>query len=268
LYVDFDDLRLEVEDGGERIDANELACRLQEIAREEGRVIAASAYGDWTDPEADPRPFRRNQLETKLVLSGEDEEVNAWLPMSLDIQESLFTEPRMDIYVIGGGAPQLEEIIKRLKRFDRRVVLCACGYTCPQELIQMTDRYTRVEELLGPAGVDGEGSLDFERYDWTPFVRALDWHEKRMEFIGIGLLLKKILDHRNCGYTSYARKREIFEEAKERGIIEIYTVPNIEAGADPVSACRLLRESEDVRAVLGQEETEEPQPSPAKEIDD
>ena len=137
----------------------------------------------------------------------------------------MICEPRLDTYVICGGSPELEEIVRRLRRWDRKVVLCAGSYGTPQDLVQMADRFSRVEELVGPGGMDDEAGLDFERYDWGPFVRALDWHEKRMEFIGIGLLLKKILDHRNCGYSSYNRKREIFEQAKESGIIEIYTVP-------------------------------------------
>jgi hypothetical protein len=260
LFIDLESLKSEAEEGGGPLDAGELAGRLQEMAREEGRIIQATAYADWTDPAADPRPFRRHQMETKLVLAEGAGDIKGWLPLSLDVLETLFSEPRLDTYVICGGAPELEEVVKRLRRHDRKVVLCAGGYACPQDLVQMADRFSRMEEILGPGGMDGEGSLDFERYDWSPFVRALDWHEKRMEFIGIGLLLKKILDHRNCGYTSYGRKREIFEQAKASGIIEIYTVPNIEAGGDPVSACRLCRENEEVLAVLGPEEnSEEPE---------
>jgi hypothetical protein len=254
LFIDFESLRRGAEEGGGQLDAGELAGRLQEMAREEGRIIQATAYADWTDPDTDPRPFRRHQMETKLVLAEGEGASKGWLPLSLDVLESLFADPRLDTYVICGGAPELEEVVKRLRRYDRKVVLCAGGYGCPQDLVQMADRFSRMEELLGPGGMDGEGSLDFERYDWSPFIRALDWHEKRMEFIGIGLLLKKILDHRNCGYTSYGRKREIFEQAKDSGIIEIYTVPNIEAGGDPVSACRLCRDSEEVIAILGPEE--------------
>jgi hypothetical protein len=258
--MDFENMRETAGEGGGRIDTSELASRMQELAREEGRVISATAYADWTDPASDPRPFRRHQIDTKLVLTDGREGITSWLSMSMDILETLFTDPRLDTYVIGGSAPELEEIVKRLRRYDRKVVLCAGGYACPQDLVQLADRYARLEELLGPAGMEGEGSLDFDRYDWGPFIRALDWHEKRMEFIGIGLLLKKILDHRNCGYTSYSRKREIFEKAKELGVIEIYTVPNIEAGGDPVSACRLCRESEPVLNVLGNEEEEEENP--------
>ncbi|GEM_PF-2792571 len=258
LFLDYEELKKDAENMGDRFDPFELALRVMELAREEGRVILSSAYADWTDSDHDPRPFRRQQMDTRLVLDGDDFDNPSWLPMSLDILETLYTEPRVDTYVIAGGAPEMEEVIKRLRRFDRKVVLCASGYSCPQDLVQMADRYARVEEILGPATQDGEGALDFERYDWAPFVRALDWHEKRMEFIGIGLLLKKILDHRNCGYTSYARKREIFEKAKDESIIEIYTVPNIEAGADPVSACRLHRNNDLVQEVLGPE-TKEPE---------
>ncbi|MHC4781416.1 MAG: NYN domain-containing protein, partial [Planctomycetota bacterium] len=215
LFVDLENLKRGALEGGGQIDVSELASRLIEMAREEGRVIHAAAYADWTDPGSDARAFRRLQMETKLVVGEEDAEPKCWLPMSLDVLETLYGEPRLDVYVICGGAQELEEIIRRLRRGDRKVVLCAGGYSCSQDLVQIADRFARVEDLLGPGGMDGESSVDFDRYDWGPFVRALEWHEKRMEFIGIGLLLKKILDHRNCGYTSYNRKREIFEWFKE-----------------------------------------------------
>ena len=251
LFVDFEALRRDLREAGAEIDAAEVANRVNELAREEGRVVLACAFADWTNPEMDPRPFLRQQMDPRLVLPSDGGGSRAWLVLALDAVESLHEEPRLDTYVVAGASAESEELLRRIKRSDRRIVLCTAGSSCPPELAPLAYRTVRLEEAPGSPGEEGEGILRFEQYDWTPFIRALDMHEKRMEFIGIGLLLKKILDGRNCGYTSYNRKREIFEKAKECGIIEIYTVPNIDEGGDPVSACRLNRAHEAVRLELG-----------------
>jgi hypothetical protein len=250
LFVDYDTLRLDVQEAGSGIDASEIANRVSEIAREEGRVVLACAFADWTNPEADPRPFRRQQMDPRLVLPDEEGESRAWLVLALDALEALLAEPRIDTFVLAGASPEFEELLRRIRKSDRRIVLCSAGLSSPPELAPLADRRIRLEEVQGSPDPEGEGAIRFEQYDWTPFIRALDMHEKRMEFIGIGLLLKKILDARNCGTSSYNGKREIFEKAKECGIIEIYTVPNIDEGGDPVSACRLNRAHEMVRREL------------------
>ena len=97
---------------------------------------------------------------------------------------------------------------------------------------------------------------DFENYDWTPFVRLIDELEERLPFVGVRYLVNKVLGPHNCNIDDPRIKRDLMNEAVDEGIIEMYTVGNVNERTDPVTACRLDRENELVSAILEEAEAE------------
>lgn len=101
----------------------------------------------------------------------------------------------------------------------------------------------------------GHGPLltepDFTDYDWTRFVRLIDELEQRLPFVGVRYLVNKVLGPHNCGIDDPRIKRDLINQAVDEGLIEMYTVGNVNDRTDPVTACRLDRENDVVVGVLG-----------------
>jgi hypothetical protein len=92
---------------------------------------------------------------------------------------------------------------------------------------------------------------DFEDYDWSRFVRLIDELEQRLPFVGVRYLVNKVLGPHNCGIEDPRIKRDLINQAVDEGLIEMYTVGNVNDRTDPVTACRLDRENDVVVGVLG-----------------
>jgi hypothetical protein len=98
---------------------------------------------------------------------------------------------------------------------------------------------------------------EFADYDWTRFVRLIDELEERLPFVGVRYLVNKVLAPHNCGIDDPRIKRDLINEAVDQGLIEMYTVGNVNERTDPVTACRLDRQSTLVAAILRARDDEE-----------
>ena len=97
---------------------------------------------------------------------------------------------------------------------------------------------------------------DFTEYEWTGFVRLIDELEERLPFVGVRYLVNKVLAPHNCAIADPRLKRDLINEAVDRGIIELYTVGNLDQRLDPVTACRLDRNNTLVGELLDERELE------------
>ncbi len=84
---------------------------------------------------------------------------------------------------------------------------------------------------------------DFSDYDWGGFISLVDELEQRLPFVGVRYLVNKVLAPHNCGISDPHIKRDLINEAVDEGMIEMYTVGNVNERTDPVTACRLDREN-------------------------
>jgi hypothetical protein len=244
LFIDYENIRRGLEDPGGASEVVELAARLREAAAEQGRVLIASVYGDWTFARTQAREFRRQLIEPRIVLGKETGDDSAYVALSLDALETIFAGPDLDVYVIVAGDNACSELIQRLRRADRTVV--QVGFEAGAT-VHAGDRFLSLEELLGIKRARKSRKVDFSMYDWAPFIRLMDELEQGMPFVGFGWLLKKKLNAENSGCSSMQDKQELMDRAVEEGILVLYKVDNIEEGADPVTACKLNRENPRVK---------------------
>ncbi len=108
----------------------------------------------------------------------------------------------------------------------------------------------------------------FDGYDWTRFVRLIDELEERLPFVGVRYLVNKVLAPHNCGIDDPRIKRDLINEAVDQGLIEMYTVGNVQARTDPVTACRLDRENSLVISILAGVAAERAQDEEAGDFDE
>lgn len=270
LFIDLENVRRSLDAAAYRtIDAPDLGARIYSFASTRGRVVVANVYADWSAPRAlNPRDFRRQQLEPRFVLRRDAAERPADLTMALDVMESLFASYQVDEYVLVTGDADCLELIQRLRKHDRSVVLSSVRSATAQELIRAADHFVPLEDvlLLPPAsGVGAESSSPqalsnaqsvFDEQDVSALILLINRLEERLDFVGVGYLIGKAMGHNAVGPEDIRLRRMLFNKLADEGIVEVYKLDNKEAGADPVSACRLNHDHPRVQEILATEDGE------------
>jgi len=241
-----------------------VAERVASFAASLGRVAISSAYADWTHLGGDAREYHHRGIETRLVMPHDADDDRSDLFLSLDALEAALGTPSIGVFVLVTPDAGFREIAVRLRRMGREVIAVGPRPGTSAELRRSVDRFVAFDSLKGttrtaPAEPAPEGAkdlVDFESYDWGRFLRLIDELESRLNFVGLKYLNHKVLNRENCGFDDRARKQALINHAIDEGILEVYRIDNIESGADPVSACRLGREHELVKAQLGENPAE------------
>ncbi|MFH2005552.1 MAG: NYN domain-containing protein [bacterium] len=269
LFIDHESLRrsyARIEDSPP--EPTELARAAVRFARSLGRVAVARAYDDWSGDHTGPHAFRDAGVEPRLVIAARGPA--SLLAMGLDAVSHLHSTGRADVVVLIAGDAVLAELTLRIREHSRRVVVIAPDAELDSGIATGAHETLTLDELLQPgeaapheghgrtprasssshAAVAGAPDFDGDGYDWVRFIRLVSWLEDRLPFVGVGYLIKKAMNYENVGTTDVRVKQAIFQHAQERGLVEVYYKENIEEAGDPVAACRLLRDSEDVTAAL------------------
>jgi len=217
---------------------------LRQVAEDRGRVIEAVAYRDWSAIGHLARAFRERAVEPRMVVADPAHAGAIELNLSLDVIQTLASTPTIDVYVLVSRSCPLHEVTLRLRRADRRITLVRPQATGP-ECLDIDEEPACAEN--DEWSVASAARFDVSSFDWEPFVRLVDDLERSMPFVGFGWLLKKKLNHDNCGCATSHARQGLMDRAVKDGLLALYKVNNIDDRADPVTACRLNRESPLVR---------------------
>ncbi|MHC4472164.1 MAG: NYN domain-containing protein, partial [Planctomycetota bacterium] len=240
LFVDYENIRRSIEHNFSPAPAPEAVCeKLYEQATRFGRVTIANAYADWSISETNAREFRRRQIEPRLVLTKESGDDRTDITMSLDALETLYNEPEIDVYIIASGDSDFHDLLIRLRRGGRRVVVVGARTDTGRELIRGADKFVPLDDLLGMRSARPVQHVDWETYDWSGFIRLIRDLSNKLNFVGLRYVATKVLNPHNCGLSDRGQKQELLNRAIDSEIIVPYQVENIEEGGEPVSACRL-----------------------------
>lgn len=292
LLVDFANLRQQLapEDGAstEEPSGKDIARALVAYAGGVGRVGIAHAYADWTREPELSRQLGGTRLSPVLVPATEDGEDRSHIRLAVDAMSALYGGDEPDAFVLVTGDLSLVPLVQALRSDGSEVIVIACGDTPVDELKAEADRFETFEDVMqgkeaealvlrptrdrapataarGPAPKGAHGGdqparaerplltdSNFEGYDWTLFVELIDELEERLPFVGVRYLVNKVLGPHNCNIDDPRIKRDLMNEAVDEGIIEMYTVGNVNDRTDPVTACRLDRENELVSTILAE----------------
>ncbi|MDF1700210.1 MAG: NYN domain-containing protein [Planctomycetota bacterium] len=286
----------------------DIARALVKYAGGVGRVGVARAYADWTREPELARQLNGTRLAPVLVPATEDGEDRSHIRLAIDAMEALYGGDEPDAYVLVTSDLSLVPLVQALRGDGSEVVVVASSATPVDELKAEADRFEAFEDVLAgkeatavtlrpsrdraPGGRSSDGGAgqaggrreeraaaqhdrplltepNFENYDWTSFVQLIDELEQRLPFVGVRYLVNKVLGPHNCAIDDPRIKRDLMNEAVDEGLIEMYTVGNVNDRTDPVTACRLDRENEIVIEVLkAAAEAEAAEAEDAVEADD
>ncbi len=289
LLVDFANLRqqLALAEGATDAapEARAIARALVSYAGGVGRVGVARAYADWSREPEVSRQLNGTRLSPVLVPATEDGEDRSHIRLAVDAMEILYNGDDPDAFVLVSSDASLVPLVQALRADGSEVIVVAAGSTPIEELRAEADHFAVLEDVLGgavgdalvlrpvrdrgergsredlkPMGQAGEGKKpalppllnesNFENYDWSGFVELIDELEQRLPFVGVRYLVNKVLGPHNCGIQDPRIKRDLINEAVDEGLIEMYTVGNVNERTDPVTACRLDRHNDVVLGYL------------------
>jgi len=268
LFIDLENVRRSLDAAAYRsIDAPDIGARIYSFASTRGRVVLANVYAEWTAPRAlGPRDFRRQQIEPRFCLRREASDRMIDLTMALDVMESLHQPCPVDEYILVTGEVDYLELVQRLRKHDRSVVVCGIRSIAAPELVRSADHFVPLEDvlLLPPASGSGvEASIPqalsgssgvFDEQDVSALILLINRLEERLDFVGVGYLIGKAMGHNAVGPEDIRLRRMLFNKLADEGIVEVYKLENKEAGADPVSACRLNHDHPRVQEILARED--------------
>lgn len=257
-----------------------------------GRVGLSRAYADWSRIPQTARQLGGTRLSPVLVPATEEGEDRSHIQLTVDAVQSLYNGDEPDAFVLVSGDPTLLPLVQTIREDGSHVVIVASGESVSEELREAADSFQDLDAVLGgalgeavlprawrtdPQAEPGEASAsapadprkagarrersytgprvtdsEFEGYDWIPFIRLIDELEARLPFVGVRYLVNKVLAPHNCGVDDPRIKRDLINRAVDDGMIEMYSVGNVDNRTDPVTACRLDRDSDLVLQVLGE----------------
>ncbi len=267
IYADLESVRGALEAAGS--DTVAFGTRLVEFARGHGRLYGAHLYGDLLPAEV--TALRGLGVTAVGTFEEGDGSAPESIVLALDAGADLARNHVPDIIVLVSDDAQLSELVRRWRRRGSHVIAVVPESLVAQEPGRSSDRTVSAEQLIagalvavpfvrGAEAADVRGGRertkpvaappDSENYDWTRLVLLLRGLESKMPFVGMRWLKNKVLGPHNVGVSTIAEKQVLLNRAVDEGLVETYRVGNREEGGEPVTACRLARDDERVRAIL------------------
>jgi len=269
VYIDLESARSPVEGTGSTVGV--FAERVVGFGRSLGRILGAIAYGGVTADEA--KDLKRAGCEVRLTSEDGEGSAPESIAIALDAMEAVCRGPFIDAVVVVTDDAQLGELVRRLRRQGRYVAVVTPASFSSEEPARSSDRSVTMESLLldgvsvdmAPTGdahtaprplasrpprpPSGQ-TIDFATYDWTRLILLMRDLEAKMPFVGMRWLKNKVIGPHNVGAETIADKQLLLNRAVDDGLLETYRVGNRDETGDPVTACRLVRANEKVKAIL------------------
>lgn len=152
--------------------------------RSRGEVLTQVAYGSWSSHAG------ARQVQSRLAALGVRMEHLETVPsggkngadiaLALEALELVFTQEHIDSFCIVSGDSDFLPLVHKLKRYNKRVYICACQDTISANLRRNCNKFISYEDLLGAQESPDRDSAGAkpparrkQRYD--PFEEALPY---------------------------------------------------------------------------------------------
>lgn len=261
IFMDYENIYWSMrQQYGTTPDLEKLIHSLRELGEQKhpgGRVFQMQAYADFDHEEFRGllSELQRRSVEPHHVFSKNYEDGTrknaADIEMSLDCQELMYTRPDIDLFILVCGDRDMIGVIRKLKSRGKMVHVVAVEKTMSKDVMSFANYFTTIEALLG--------ILPPAMYDMEMMIRRLETAEFGKPFVGLKYFLRVLAGSDIVDRKTY----ELVNQAISEGVIETYKVPNPKDELFPTTACRLNREHELVKRVIGGLPAKPATPSPS-----
>ena len=160
VFIDYDNIAIGIKASRNRSFQYELVL---DWIRSCGEVLTQVAYGSWS------RHTGARQIQSRLAAQGVRMEHletgpgggknGADIALALEALELVFTQEHIDSFCIVSGDSDFLPLIHKLKRYNKRVYICACQDTISANLRRNCNEFVSYEDLLlAPEGSKRDGA--------------------------------------------------------------------------------------------------------------
>ena len=229
LFIDVDNVLILAQESGLPFNLTLIIDR----ARQEGAIMSAKAYADWTSDLLRPvlGDFRVNAIElVQLSMSPRREHKNtADMQLAVDALEMVFSPVRPDSVVIVGGDRDYVPLVQKLKRYGVLVTGIGIEAGVSGVLKDACDAFEYYDDLVPPAPedvADPASSPDpIEAYAlMRRAIEAIDRGERRATGAAVHEMMKQLDPAFNLARYKITMK-QLAQGAQEAGHIEVLDNP-------------------------------------------
>lgn len=160
VFIDYDNIAIGIKASRNRNFRYEVVLNW---IRSRGEVLTQVAYGSWSSHAG------ARQIQSRLAAQGVRMEHLETVPnggkngadiaLALEALELVFTQEHIDAFCIVSGDSDFLPLIHKLKRYNKRVYICASQDTISANLRRNCNEFVSYEELLlAPGGPKRDGS--------------------------------------------------------------------------------------------------------------
>jgi uncharacterized protein (TIGR00288 family) len=145
VFIDAENMVIEAEKAGIPFDLDLLLLRV----REEGQIVIATAYGDWTQPPLFNyrRVFRQKVVELLEVATDQRGKNTADIKLAVDALEMVFLPHPPDVFVVLTGDRDLVPLVQKIKRYGKSVLGIGVKGSTSQDLVQACNTFLYLDDL-------------------------------------------------------------------------------------------------------------------------
>jgi uncharacterized LabA/DUF88 family protein len=156
LFIDVDNWFISAQDSGLPFSLDYLIGRV----RQEGTLMSAKAYADWTNTRLRPiiPDFHKSAIEqVQLSTTGYANEKNtADIQLAVDAMEMILSPMRPSVVIIVGGDRDYVPLVQKLKRYGAWVVGIGVEGSISAVLPQACNAFVYYDDLVPPSPDDEE----------------------------------------------------------------------------------------------------------------
>ena len=147
LFMDFENIAIGIEEAKYgKFDLDLIQKRLVE----KGKILFKRAYANWDRYGKYRRAFHDASIELfdipRSTRSGKNA---ADIQMVVDAMELCYSKEHIDVFVLASGDSDFHDLLQRLRRRGKQVVVCGARRDTGRELIRGADKFVSLEDLLG-----------------------------------------------------------------------------------------------------------------------
>src|ERR687894_1057832 len=264
-----------------------------EKAREYGRIVAATAYADWTDGDFRQAPptLYSNGISPRYISAryfpggkSQKRRTNSIdVMLAVECSDFLHNHPQVDTYVLVTGDGDFIPLVNLLRSRGKRVVVIGVSEATSYHLIESADHFISYASLLEEERAARARDSEPKKKTVDPYkelVRAVEALRKGGKTRVLGQVKQQMIvqlgsfDERNAGFKKF---KDFVVEAERRGLVntvdqdlelQVYLpdekVPDLQetdlAAEEPTSQSRSATRNRDNGRPAREEIQQEPEP--------
>jgi hypothetical protein len=265
VYVDLDGLLYDMDsDSDAALEDEEISSIVERFSSSIGRICVGRVYISGTtakEDDVDHAAWKTRGFQEVFTHEDGFGANDANLDLLLAAQADVITQ-KVDTVVLVSGRTDYNVLARTIAGHGVAVVNL-CNYPHGKRILRKNEcMYIPTRSVFYSGGSYEEDgtpepdtrdkvAFDESTFDYRKFIRLLAASEDLMPFVGVSYFVRKVMWRLGeDAFQDVPTCQQLFQAAKERGIVEVYERENINNSGNQVSACRLLRDNELVQEVL------------------